>query len=198
VDQPDLINIFPPGSGVSNRAAREKITNYVINEVQPKAVLDLGCGVGLYGYRMRILDKDVRIIGVDASMTYLTSMFCQSCYNILIQAKIEDVVFGPVNIERDITIMASTIEHFDKDVAITLLKGLDSVIISTALFPMVQEVVDNNRYQEHRCWFSQEELEKLGYELLFKVEYPTPQPGYCGIFQKGVKKHENLFLFAGR
>ena len=191
MDQSDLINIFPPGAGVSNLAAREKTSNYVINEVQPKAILDLGCGMGLYGYQMRILDKDVKIIGVDISSKNLMSMFCQSCYNILIQAKIEDVVYGVVRVNRDITIMASTIEHFEKAEAENMLRVLDKVIISTPLFPMVQGMIGNNRYQEHRCWFSQKELEALGYGLLFKVEYPTPQPGYCGIFQKGVKKHEN-------
>ena len=186
------ISIFPPGSGVSNLAAREKVVEYVLNKVQPNSILDLGCGVGLYGYQIRLYDKDVRLIGVDVAMKYLTSMFCQSLYNVLIQAKIEDVVYGKIKVERDITIMMSTIEHFDKEDAEIILGTLDKVIISTPMFPMVQPSEDGNKYQEHRCWFSQAELEELGYSLLFKTEYPGGHwPGFCGIFQKGVKEREN-------
>lgn len=157
----------------------------------------MGCGVGLYGYRLRLKDKRVKLIGVDAEMTYLTSMFCQSLYNVLIQAEIQEVVWGEIHVRRDLTIMMSTIEHFDKGVAVDILDHLNKVIISTPMFPMKQEIVDDNKYQEHRCWFKQDELEALGYSLLFKTEYPGGHwPGFCGVFQKGVKERENLLLSA--
>ena len=131
-------------------------------------------------------------------MSYLTSMFCQSLYNALIQAKIEDVVYNRIKVERDITIMMSTIEHFEKEDAEIILQTLDKVIISTPMFPMAQPIVDDNKYQEHRCWFSQAELEELGYSLLFKTEYPGGHwPGFCGVFQKGVKERENMLLSTG-
>jgi len=151
----------------------------------------------MYGYRIRLFDKDVKLTGVDISLKYLASMFCQSCYNTLIQAKIEEVVYGPIRVNTDLTIMMSTIEHFKKPDAETMLKTLDRVIVSTPMFPMKQPVVDSNRYQEHRCWFKQEEIEMLGYELLFKSEYPGNWPGYCGVFQKGVEKHEDMLLSSG-
>jgi len=180
--------MFPPGAGLSNGKAREEICLWVVNNVRPEVVLDLGCGVGLYGMQLKMFDKDVKVIGVDANFQCLASVFCQSCYDSLICTKIETVVFGVIDIRTDITIMASTIEHFEHDEGVRLLNEMDRVIVSTPMSPMKQDIVNDNRFQEHKSHFGPREMEELGYGFMFKVEYPNGIDNFAGVYQKGVCK----------
>ena len=180
--------MFPPGAGLSHGKVREELCLWVVNNARPQTVLDLGCGVGLYGMQLKMFDSDVRVIGVDAHFQYLASVFCQSCYDSLICAKIESVVGGSIEVKRDITIMASTIEHFESSKGEIILNGLDKAVISSPMSPMKQDIVDGNRFQEHKSWFGREQMEELGYEFLFKIEYPNDIDNHAGVYQKGVCK----------
>ena len=71
-----------------------------------------------------------------------------------------------------------------KNKAIEILNQLDRVVISTPLFDYEQGVVEGNKLEIHRCFFTEKEINDLGYRTLFKVKYD--ERGDIGAFTKGL------------
>jgi SAM-dependent methyltransferase len=70
----------------------------------------------------------------------------------------------------DIVISLDVIEHFEKPEAIGLLKELErvareTVVVATPRGFVPQPATADEPWQEHRCGFSVDELEALGYEV---------------------------------
>ena len=175
--------------GVSSPEIRNKVVPYVLN-LKPKTVFDLGMGSGLYGVALRAFDPEIRMIGLDGWLPYFQTEFVQY-YTARIHASIEAVMYGMFPMWGDIVLCMDVIEHFEKQTAVKLLVCLKDApmpaIVSTPLFDYKQGPVEGNDLEEHKCWFSEEELNELGWKTLFKEwhEALDGQKGYMGAFTDG-------------
>lgn len=176
--------IYVYNIGVSCAAVRQKVTDYIVKEVKPKAILDLGMGVGVYGLEIKRKDNSIAMYGVDGCLKYLTSMHAVTHYDVLILADIQAVVSGTIKVEADLIILMDVIEHLEKEKAVSTLNSLDGIIMSTPLFWYEQGAVEGNPLEIHKCWFSEKELNDLGYKTLLKEPYDAR--GEIGAFTKGL------------
>lgn len=162
--------------GISSPSVRNWVCQYIVDEVKPHRIFDVGCGIGLYGATTRVLhrekSKDINFIGLDGFLPYLVQTTAREYYHTLIWARIEDVIAGIIKVKADLTICMDVIEHFEKFAAIALLRTLPGkVIVSTPMFELKQGEVAGNKMEEHRCWFSEKELNSIGYRTLCKYDY---------------------------
>ena len=172
--------------GVSSPEIRNKVVPYILN-LKPKTVFDLGMGSGVYGAMIRSANPEIRMIGLDGWLPYFETVFAQQ-YTARIHASIEAVMYGMFPMWGDLVLCMDVIEHFEDGEALTLLKCLKDApipaIVSTPLFDYKQGSVEGNDLEEHKCWFSEEELHELGWKTLFKEwhEALDGQKGYMGAF----------------
>lgn len=170
--------------GVSFPPIRKKVISYIIEELKPGIIFDLGMGVGAYGQAIKMQNRNIRIIGLDACFKYLTSLSATRFYDMLIWGNVSAFLSGLIQIKSDIILFMDVVEHIVKDKAIEVLNFLDRVIISTPLFDYEQGVVEGNPLEQHLCWFTEEEINNLGYKTLCKVKYD--ERGDIGAFTKGL------------
>lgn len=172
--------------GVSNGKVRLFVTDWIVKNLHPKVVLDLGCGAGAYGQFLKKIDSNIQMIGVDGCIKYLTSMHIMTHYDISICSDLWTFLKSPINIDTDLILLMDVIEHFPKENAEELLQHLNeqdcTVIISTPLFWYEQGVVDGNELEKHQCWFSSDEIVSKGFEKLFITEHD--ERGDIGAFIK--------------
>lgn len=173
-------NTYVYSIGVSYVGIRKPICDYIVKELRPKVVLDLGCGSGAYGYDLKMRDPSITMIGLDGHFRYLTSHHCLNCYDIKIHASI-DQYFEYLYAFHDVALCMDVVEHMEKEKAIEFLDQFHG-IISTPLFWFEQGPVEGNEFEIHKCWFTEEELNDLGYVTLFKVDYD--ERGQIGAFEK--------------
>lgn len=174
--------------GISSPEIRNKLVPYIVYDLKPKVIFDLGMGVGLYGSQIHSMAPDIRIVGLDGWLPYLTSKFAQDAYIARIHASIEAVIAGAFPLWGDLVICLDVIEHFDKPWATRLLKVLQAApmtaIVSTPLFDYKQGPVGGNPFEEHKCWFTEKELNAAGFATLFRERHMSHdgQKGYMGAF----------------
>jgi len=143
----------------------------IIDYIQPKTVLDVGCGYGRWGYLVReIMDivhtryaKETWQTIIDAVEIY--APYITPAHN-YIYTKIytEDIrTFNP-NMVYDLIILGDIIEHLDKPEAQTVIDKLrplcKNLIITTPNGYIPQGEVLNNPHEIHKCGFSQDEFIK--------------------------------------
>ena len=175
------------GRGVSSPEVRAWVCEYIAKTIQPKTVFDLGCGIGIYGAQLHQLDSNIRLIGLDGFLPYLLQDLVREHYSVQIHAPIESVMDGEININADLMICMDVIEHFPKGIAAGILKMPGRMIVSTPLFDYYQPAVGGNTYEEHKCWFTEKELnEEYGFTTLclFKHISEDGQRGPIGAFEK--------------
>ena len=127
--------------------------------------VDLGCGDGHFISSLKIIPK--KGLGIDAvDSNFLPSNFRFEKRNVL--EWVNDYKGGPL----DLVTMFELVEHLEKDDSISLIKKVQkfttNIIISTPRGFLKQDAETNenlkeNPYQWHRCGFSVEELESLGF-----------------------------------
>lgn len=171
--------------GVSCAEIRHKVVEYIVSKVRPEVVLDLACGIGAYGLEIKRRNKEITMIGLDGCVKYLTSVHALKNYAVRIHCMIEDYLDGIISVPADhLTLWMDGPEHFEKKKAIEVLDCLNKVIISTPLFDYEQGMVEGNKLEIHRCFFTEEEINLLGYRTLYKVQYD--ERGEIGAFAKGL------------
>lgn len=166
---------------------------------KPKSILDIGIGFGKWGFLAREycdswysrVDKDkwsVKIDGIEVWERNITDAHRYIYSNIFI----EDVVavFPSLDV-YDMIIACDVIEHLKKEDSIYLLNNLKNktrgcIILSIPLgkrwLQRPSRVIKNNPYDDHLSWWTEKELNNLGYTTLKKV--------------KGVKGEIGLFTFS--
>lgn len=158
------------GQGVSWHGMRKWVCEYIVNEIKPKVVLDLGCGIGVYGAFIRQLNPKIEMIGLDGFLPYLIQEFTMNFYTARIHTGIERVLDGTLRIQADLVICMDVIEHFLKDDAFSVLdvqpKLAPVMIVSTPLFDYPQQAVGGNELEAHRCWFTEQEITDRNYRAL--------------------------------
>jgi len=134
-------------------------------------VLDFGCGI-------MTQSKDLNcktMVGVDIWGQYLDAL--KNKFTVLKVNLSKEQLDIFVDNSFDVVLLLDIVEHFDKSIAINLIKQAEriarkKVIIYTPSGFLKQEKSPNstwganNPYQKHRCGFKAEELESMGYEVI--------------------------------
>jgi hypothetical protein len=170
--------------GVSAAGIRRDVCNYIVREIKPKTVFDLGCGAGCYGRDLKERDPTIRMIGADGYLQYLTSAHCIRYYDILMMAKLKDFLYdGAVNVCADLVLFMDVLEHLERadgEKVLTEVERYPKAMLSTPLFDFKQGAVDGNELERHRTVWTEEELAERGWTLLFKERWK--EEGDIGAF----------------
>ncbi len=146
--------------------------------LQPKLVLDLGIGAGLYGAvvrqmldgmygRCRPAQWEAQIIGFEAHEAYENP--CWGCYNVVWR---EDFAAKPIRMGYDLVLMIDSLEHLDplqgKNFLDMLVEQNKHVIISVPVVPMPQGAMYGNEFETHRTHYDGTEFERFKPVTLYK------------------------------
>ncbi len=134
----------------------------VIQNLQPRSVLDIGCGFGKYGVllreyldvwheRLETEDWQIRLEGIDAFAPYHNPIW-DYIYRKVHVGEAQEIL--PTLPEFDVILIADVIEHLEREVAIELVRcGLSKgkfVVLSTPKEFYPQQDVNENPYEIHR------------------------------------------------
>ena len=132
-----------------------------------KSILEVGCG---RGQPMSFINRHKKfyVVGIDIFAPYLRVSQQTNCYDELILADIRKLPFKPKSF--DIILAMEVLEHLEKEDGERFLEiieeiAIDQVILSTPIGKYQQGHLDGNPYQEHKCIWQVEELQKRGYKL---------------------------------
>jgi 2-polyprenyl-3-methyl-5-hydroxy-6-metoxy-1,4-benzoquinol methylase len=138
----------------------------ILNRIDPKSVLDVGCGFGKYGVLIREyfdvararLTRDqwqVRLVGIEAFPGYRNVLY-ESVYNEVHYGEAQAVL--PTLGNFDVILMADVIEHLDETEAVALVRESLAhsplVVISTPREFHAQDGINGNPYEIHRNHFT--------------------------------------------
>jgi len=149
-------------------------------ERQPRSVLDLGAGMGIYGAGVRqwldggtgFRPGGTRLVGVEGFPSYINP--CWNLYDSILHGKIETIVPLLDGEEQfDAVILGDVIEHFEKSAGEALIPQLDRLltdsgvlIVVTPAIWMEQDAAYGNELERHRCLWTIDDFRKFGFELL--------------------------------
>lgn len=159
-----------------------------VGEIQPKTILDVGCGYGKYGLLCREMlkiwkgyDPVIDAIEIDKNIIGYPDIYDDIYVGeaLKILKKIEDKKY-------DLVLAIDILEHFDKEVGLEFLKELNRVganyLVSTPKIVTKQGAVNNNIYETHRSqWSGKEPGLSEGVRL---------KDGYSHIFLVGEDAHK--------
>lgn len=157
---------------------------YCVQRLQPKGILDLGCGFGKYGVLCREILEAVHgrcrpdqwentICGVDGFKDY-----ANPCWGVYNNVAIEDfsrhyekIVGWPL------ILLVDSLEHVNKELGITILdwvvKNNQNVIVSVPLGFCPQSAVFGNSFETHRATWVMADFDRYRHEVL--------HVGVCGV-----------------
>jgi SAM-dependent methyltransferase len=135
----------------------------VVTQLNPKRVLDVGCGFGKYGVLLREyldiwherLDRsqwEAELVGIEGFERYRCPIH-DYVYDKTYFGDACDIV--PTLGEFDVVLILDVIEHLEKDRAAELLRQClarsKAVIVSTPISFYPQHAICDNPYEMHRC-----------------------------------------------
>jgi ubiquinone/menaquinone biosynthesis C-methylase UbiE len=134
-------------------------------------ILDMGCGWGLWGFRMR-LGREVHgpLVGLDVFASNLKKLKKFDLYDELVLA---DARFTPFKDGAvDIVLAGEIIEHLPKEEGYILLKEIERVsrgkiIITTPRGFMLQASFQGNIFEKHRSGWTEKDFINKGYNIIF-------------------------------
>lgn len=135
---------------------------------EPKSVIDIGCGAGIYL-------KEFKKLGIDI-LGYDGSPFCKEESSLKEEIKIHDLC-APLQLDRvfDLCICIEVAEHLEKQYSETLLDtltGLSSNIVFTAATPgQGSKRIGHINEQPHEFWINL--FKKRGFILQEKLTEET-------------------------
>ena len=143
---------------------------------QPRRVLDLGIGLGIYGAVVRQwLDAGVapwrtHLSGVEIWAAYRNPLW--ELYDVVWTETIEEFL-GRQRDRFDLVLMSDVVEHFEKGQGILVLKTVMNVVarggwffVGTPAIFMPQGAAYGNEHERHRSLWTRDDLVDLGFELL--------------------------------
>lgn len=158
-----------PDTYKHNRSVDE-VTASQITMVNPKTVVDVGCGDGFYGNVVRQLIPDANIIGVELSPRWFDYCRHSSDYDEVVLSSAACYAF-PI---CDLVIFGDVLEHMDKSTAMECL----SLSLSKARFVLVNGPVGfqpqphADSEEIHRCGIT-----RLDFDEGRILEYTETEPG---------------------
>jgi len=167
----------------SNSSQLSSIVRYA-EFLQPHSVLDVGVGMGQYGFLLRTnlehfnlyevvgtqarrKDKpewNILIDGIEAYPDYVTPVHDYAYNNIYFGDALETL--PQINRKYDLILAIDILEHFEKNIGkrfIGLLKNQSNkkILISTPK-EFIEQHVEANPYENHRSHWTKEDLSELG------------------------------------
>lgn len=149
----------------------------LIKIINPKSVLDVGCGFGKWGFLCREMldiayeryekkDWKVQIDGVEIFKSYMTPVHSY-IYNNISNVDIRKSLIGE---KYDLIILADVLEHMTKEEALCVLNSArvmgKHVIVSTPKGLMEQGKVLGNENERHIFGFEMKELYDMGAQVI--------------------------------
>ncbi len=160
---------------ISSWQAISDITAEIVR-LNPKTVLDLGCGFGLYGAicrnyldamhgRCRRDDWVVTIVGIDAYEQY-----DNPAWDLYDEVLYGDFSRRALNCSVDLVLMIDSLEHLEQVAGRDFLSALVShnkhVIVSVPNGVMEQGAVYGNEYERHRTTFYGSEFDEYEHKVI--------------------------------
>lgn len=159
---------------------------FQVVKMNPKSILDIGCGLGIYGALCRAyLEGDnlydranltwnkkenwkTKIDCIEGFQKYITDLHI-FIYNEIFISDAKKIVDSFANKTYDLVLAIDIIEHFKKVDGISFIKTLQrigkNVIIATPS-QFVEQVVPENPLENHISFWKKEELQSLGFDIL--------------------------------
>jgi len=144
-----------------------------LEQTQPLSILDVGMGMGQYGFLSRInlenenlfevngrkgrlkekYEWNIRIDGIEGCGAYITPVH-EFVYNAIVVGDALEILPATLNNHYDIVLGIDILEHFDKKDGLVFLKHLKRIAKSHALISTPKEfceqVIEANPYENHR------------------------------------------------
>lgn len=127
-----------------------------LKSIKAKSFLDIGCGFGIWGCRIRIFSNPRYLVGVDIWKPYLLQTKSRGVYDDVILA---DALNLPIRKKAfDITLACEIIEHLPKSKAKLFLDSLEDltkekIIISTPNYEYIQNEIRGNPFEKHISFY---------------------------------------------
>jgi len=163
----------------------------VVVKLNPASILDVGCGLGIYGALSRIyLEGDnlydranltfnkkenyrVKIDCIEGFDKYITDLH-RYVYNEIFISEVKESLQKFKERSYDLVMAIDILEHFEKDYGIEFIRQLrrigKDVIIATPTDP-AEQVVPENPLENHRSCWTKKELESFGFSILNENTY---------------------------
>lgn len=142
-----------------------------IKEINPKSVLDVGAGQGVYlDLIRRDLGKNVNVVAVEVWKPYVDEFRLHQRYNQVIEMDVRDVE----NFFYDLVIFGDILEHMSEEDALKLWEKVSGqakyAIISIPIVHYHQEAINGNPYEVHveEDWTTDRVLEKFSNIVEYK------------------------------
>jgi SAM-dependent methyltransferase len=123
-----------------------------LKSTKEKTFLDVGCGFGVWGYKIRAYSNNSYLIGIDIWKPYLLQTKRKCVYDDLVIADASHLPFREKSI--DITLACEVIEHIHDSKTATFLFSLETItkeklIVSTPNYEYLQSEIHGNPYEKH-------------------------------------------------
>ena len=162
-----------------------------LEHTRPHSILDVGMGMGQYGFLSRInLENEnlfevngkkgrlrekyewkLRIDGIEGCGAYITPVH-EFVYNAIVVGNALEILPATLNDHYDIVLAIDILEHFDKKEGLVFLKHLKRITKSHVLISTPKEfcpqIVEANPYENHRSLWSKEELIEQGFDTILE------------------------------
>ena len=157
-----------------------------IVRLNPSTMLDVGCGLGIYGALSRIFlegnnlyDRTnppwnkkerwkVRIDCIEGFGKYITDLH-RHIYNDIYIGKAEEILRGMKDRSYELVTAIDIIEHFEKEEGIRFameLKRVGAVVLVATPLTFIEQIVPENPLEDHRSLWAKEEFQKMGLEIV--------------------------------
>lgn len=142
----------------------------IIHNLLGDTVLDVGCGIGRWGYLIKQSYPNIKVTGIDIYKSYVDQAIASGAYEEVINDSFMNIDFKPKSF--DTVIAVEVLEHVSKEEGTKLLKTIESVAKRKVILttPSGYYELDTELENEcHKSGWTKPELERLGY-----VVFPYP------------------------
>lgn len=150
-------------------------TQLKIVELNPKTVLDVGAGQGVYLNLIRdSLGNDVKVSAVEVWPPYIEQFNLRNRYDNLFEIDVRDMT----NFDYDLVILGDILEHMPELDAIALWDRISKearyAIISIPIIHYHQDAINGNPYEVHvdEDWNTERVLKSF-HSIIEHVEFPV-------------------------
>lgn len=150
-------------------------TQQKIVELNPKTVLDVGAGQGVYLNLIReSLGDKVIVSAVEVWQPYIDQFNLENRYDYLYPIDVKDMI----SFDYDLVILGDVLEHMPEQDALSLWDRISKearyAIISIPIIHYHQDAINGNPYEVHveEDWSTSRVLEKF-HSIIEHVEFPV-------------------------
>lgn len=185
-----------------NPIVDETAKNQIIM-LQPKNVVDAGCGSGFYGRLIKENLKGCRVVGIDIWEPYIEEFELYKIYDFVIAGDIKEMLEGGWNFmgaaviysdknrvagleSDDLIIFGDILEHMQKEDALRVVKLASKrfkfVMINSPIGFQPQGPSNSNPYESHLCGLSLSDFKE--YDIIESREF-LPEHAMFNVLIRG-------------